>query len=141
MQAETSSSANPPPRRSPVYELQLQAFLDAADDVDVDEDVLEDLLDGFEGEPEPHAHDGERRLDANDAFEVEENDGLDDPEYEALVQEGSVSAPLAVDAHLTCVTRSRCSLVTTRDARDATPPEGEGCEPLLAYRTYELIAS
>jgi hypothetical protein len=54
--------------------------------VDADEETLEDLLEGCEDE-EPHAHDGELRPDAEEALELEENDGFDDPEYLTLVHE------------------------------------------------------
>jgi hypothetical protein len=75
------------PRRNVIHALQVQAFLDAADEVDVDDDTLADVLDGLKDAPHPHEHDKEMRTEAEDALELEENDGFDDPEYMALVEE------------------------------------------------------
>jgi hypothetical protein len=123
MNAETSKSANAGPRHSPIYGLQVQAFLDAADDVDADEDVLEDLLDGFDDKP--HAHDGERRLDVDDAFEVGENDGLDDSDYNALVHEGGSHFMLRSRGSNLLYPISRSCLDAARSARHEASSEGK----------------
>jgi hypothetical protein len=90
MSTSNSSGAAPASRGlriGIIHRLQVQAFVDAAEEVDVEEDVLDDLLEGIEDEDEPREHEGELRLDAKESFEPEENDGLDDPEYIQLIEE------------------------------------------------------
>lgn len=81
---------------SALYALQLRAFINAAEDVDVDPDTIEDLLDGLEdgdGEEEVHESDLDEDLDleslALPAHEqhsaIEESGDLDDLEMETEV--------------------------------------------------------
>lgn len=77
---------SPKPRRSPIYALQVQAFLEAAEEIEIDEDTFEDLVDGLDDD-EPAPHGGEVRPESDDALELDENDGYDDPEYNTLVEE------------------------------------------------------
>jgi hypothetical protein len=121
------SSSEPAPRPSAIHRLQVQAFLDAAEDVDVDEETIEDLLEGCEDE-EPHAHDAELRPDAEEAFEPEENDGFDDPEYLALVEECEFrwSTRISVKLRWTNRSLSQRSMVSSGNEGNEAFVEGEG---------------
>ncbi|KAG1780780.1 DHS-like NAD/FAD-binding domain-containing protein [Suillus placidus] len=87
-----------PKAHSALYALQLRAFINAAEDVDVDPDTIEDLLDGLEdgdGEEEVYESDVDEDLDleslALPAHEqhsvIEESGDLDDLEMETEVIE------------------------------------------------------
>lgn len=92
--ANNTAMEDPQQRKSEIHALQVHAFLDAADEVDVDNDTVEDLLEGLEDDPASHA--GEVRPDTDDALDLDENDGFDDPEYNALVEECNLfSYPIA----------------------------------------------
>lgn len=47
--AQNSAPTHKSRYRRDTYALQVQAFLNAADEVDVDEETIEDILDGYEG--------------------------------------------------------------------------------------------
>lgn len=68
---ETAARDNGKPKTySALYALQLRAFIDAAEDVDVDPDTIEDLLEGLE--------------DRDEEEEVQESDLDDDSDSENL---------------------------------------------------------
>lgn len=76
----------PRPRRNQIYILQVQAFLEAAEETDIDQDTFDDIvacLDDDDATP----HTDEVRPEPDDALDLEANDGFDDPEYNALVEE------------------------------------------------------
>lgn len=88
-----ASSSIPRKKPSHIYRLQTQAFLDAAEDVDADEEILNDLLEGF-GDDEledPTEHLEELHLDTEEALEPEDFNELDEPQYVALLNEGKLS--------------------------------------------------
>ncbi|KAG1738844.1 DHS-like NAD/FAD-binding domain-containing protein [Suillus paluster] len=81
---------------SALYALQLRAFIDAADDVDVDPDTIEDLLEGLgEGEEEVEGSDLDEDLDSGSLAvpvhdqdsAIEESGDLGDLEMETEVIE------------------------------------------------------
>lgn len=96
---ETATENNGKPKAySALYALQLRAFIDAAEDVDVDPDTIEDLLEGLEdgdGEEEVQESDLDEDLDSDSltlpAHEqhsaIEESGNLDDLEVETEVIE------------------------------------------------------
>ncbi|KAG1764002.1 DHS-like NAD/FAD-binding domain-containing protein [Suillus occidentalis] len=96
---ETATDNNGKPKAySALYALQLRAFVDAAEDVDVDPDTIEDLLEGLEdgdGEEEVQESDLDEDLDSDSltlpAHEqhsaIEESGNLDDLEVETEVIE------------------------------------------------------
>jgi NAD-dependent histone deacetylase SIR2 len=96
---ETATENNGKPQAySALYALQLRAFIDAAEDVDVDPDTIEDLLEGLEdgdGEEEVQESDLDEDLDpeslALPAHEqhsaIEESGDLDDLEVDTEVIE------------------------------------------------------
>ncbi|KAF7983747.1 hypothetical protein HWV62_19721 [Athelia sp. TMB] len=47
--AKSSLSEKPSKYRREAYALQVQAFINAADEVDIDEEIIDDILDGFDG--------------------------------------------------------------------------------------------
>jgi hypothetical protein len=71
-----------------IHILQAQAFIEAAEDIVVEDDVINDLRAGLEDFLDIN---GELRLDAEEALKIDEDDGLDDPVYNALVDEGDES--------------------------------------------------
>jgi hypothetical protein len=79
------------PKRSAYFYSQVQAFLDAAEEVDIDEDTIEDILDGLDPDTE---------LEANDKPEVSGNiseHDNDESELSELESEVSYSAPQGWD--------------------------------------------
>jgi hypothetical protein len=78
-------------RPNTIHLLQAQAFIEAAEDIVVDDNVIEDLAVGLDlNDLDTKAGDSELHLDVDDALELDENDGLDDPEYNALMDEGKL---------------------------------------------------
>ena len=98
-QAPTTSSTSPataqlrshaPSGPSRMYALQVRAFIEAAEVVDVDPDVIEEILDGFDGIVEVNEEDKDEDVDHQELTENgkdESNEDLD-PEFAALVEEG-----------------------------------------------------
>lgn len=74
-------------RSNTIHILQAQAFIEAAEDIAADDEVLDDLRNDLDAELDP---DGALRLDADDVLDLGEDDGLDDPVYNALVEEGNL---------------------------------------------------
>lgn len=74
---ETATDNNEKPKAySALYALQLRAFVDAAEDVDVDPDTIEDLLEGLED------GDGEEEVQESDLDEDLDSDSLTLPAHE-----------------------------------------------------------
>jgi hypothetical protein len=132
---DTSSSA---PRKKPgrIYRLQTQAFLDAAEDVDADEEILNDLLKDFGDDDfeDPAKHLEELHLDTEEALEPEVYDELEDPAYVALLKEG-----MSIDVNHTVIkTLKLCSsqqcFHATGGAWYEAPPQREGSVNLLCTK-------
>lgn len=96
-------------RQRETYSLQVRAFLDAADEVDIDQDVATDILEGFEGDindDEGNEVDVEAdgELSTNTAIYSEDDDDNDngwkvgdddeDPESDAQEEEGGLTVNL-----------------------------------------------
>ena len=83
MQASTSTALEPPaqPPRGVAYRLQTHTFIEAGEEVDIEEDVLEDLLSGF---------DEDDLLEGKEPLEVSEKNDSDDvdlSEFEEFSEE------------------------------------------------------
>ncbi|TFK52026.1 SIR2-domain-containing protein [Heliocybe sulcata] len=71
---QNSEEALRPQRISDIYAYQVQAFLQAAEDVGIDPKTVEDILDGFPTSPGEASHLGEADADAANVQEDEVND-------------------------------------------------------------------
>ena len=106
-----SGGSSPAPRRSAahsLYGMQVRAFLEAAEVVDADPEVIEDILDGFplDSSPDdPEDEDAEVDVEGGpgpgttgrDEESDADNEAEDDPEQEefaAYLEEGKVRARL-----------------------------------------------
>lgn len=88
-QSSPDVNANAATRRpSSIYALQVQAFLDAAEAVDVDADVVEDLLEGFVGDIHSDSNDDTDVVDVGPAYYGGENEDENASEWEGLLREG-----------------------------------------------------
>lgn len=92
--SDPNSSTTPAPRQDPsfykskrkreVFARQVQAFLDASDEVDIDQEIVDDILQGFDGELH---FDGDVEVDIEDDnepgtearfnLENEDDDGIE----------------------------------------------------------------
>ncbi|OSX64149.1 hypothetical protein POSPLADRAFT_1065467 [Postia placenta MAD-698-R-SB12] len=87
-QSSPDVNANAATRRpSSIYALQVQAFLDAAEAVDVDADVVEDLLEGFVGDIHSDSNDDTDVVDVGPAYYGGENEDENASEWEGLLRE------------------------------------------------------
>jgi hypothetical protein len=123
--ADLSTSTLAQGRTSTIHRIQVQAFLDAAEEVDADEETLNDLLEGLDiDEPSGEL---ELRLDAEEAFEPEEDDGFDDPGYNLLLEEcESIHYLRDMPGELIgLVAVSQPCVVAPGGARHETSPQGE----------------
>ena len=87
------SQANPQPlaRPSPRYLAQVKAFLSYIEDVEVDEETIEDIFTGLEGEFEPSAtSDGEQSGAESNTPNRSGVDGDPSEEEDEFAQEGLV---------------------------------------------------
>jgi len=96
--AAGSSRTNSSPMRrrtSSIYALQVQAFLDAAEVVDSDPDVIEDLLEGFLGDAQGERGGEDDEVDVGTMYyDGEDGEGEEDAsEWDELLREGLFISP------------------------------------------------
>ena len=104
-------------RQREVYALQVQAFLDAADEVDINEEIAMDILQGFDGSL--HIGEDDREYveadgEPNTSTEINEQDeswesGGDDTSEHDMYEEEGKGIVILVAAECVCVCmHARC---------------------------------
>ncbi len=116
---------------SQMYALQVRAFIEASEVVDIDPDTIEDILDGFNGDIHVEG-DSDDEEDMPDAFaegnagaqaQAEQEEDEEDEEFNILLEEGRVTlCNTRFMRHLIGNICSRNSLVRRRnETHDVRP--------------------
>lgn len=97
--AQNANSTEKSRYRREAYASQVQAFINAADEVDIDEETINDILDGFDGEIDA-MEEGGSDVDVESAANASAPAGLDGTESEDEADAESDGAEEDPDAQL-----------------------------------------